>query len=158
MIRGIIIEVIEGAIKRFSASGRADEEIDDRELFQHYGFTSRALAGAETIIIQEGAVYLSIAEDDRRYRISIESGEVAIYDDLGQKVHLTRSGIEIYSATKITVEAPSISLIAASDIKLDAPETHASGNFHADTGATGNFRSFDGKNVVVQDGIVTDIE
>ncbi len=54
MIRGIIQSVFEGVIKRFTASGRADETITDREYFQHYGFTSRPLAGAEAIIIREG--------------------------------------------------------------------------------------------------------
>jgi phage gp45-like len=33
---------------------------------------------------------------DRRYRLkNLQDGEVAIYDDLGQKVHLTRDGIRV---------------------------------------------------------------
>lgn len=128
MIRGIIIEVKEGAIKRFSASGRAEEEIDDRELFQHYGFTSRAAAGAETIIIGGGAVYFSIAEDDRRYRLSVESGEVAIYDDQGQKVHLARTGIEAYSPTKITAEAPEIVATASTTCQVNSPIINLGGD------------------------------
>ncbi|MCE5281763.1 MAG: phage baseplate assembly protein [Deltaproteobacteria bacterium] len=41
MIRGIVQTVIEGAIKRSTASGHAGERIADREYFLHYGFTSR---------------------------------------------------------------------------------------------------------------------
>ena len=35
---------------------------------------------------------------DRRYRLKpLKTGEVAIFDDLGQKVHLTRDGLEVYT-------------------------------------------------------------
>ncbi len=52
MIRGIIKSVAEGVIKRFTASGRPDETITNREYFQHYGFSSVPLAGAEAILIR----------------------------------------------------------------------------------------------------------
>ena len=107
MIRGIVISVWEGLIKRFSASGRASETIGNREYMQHYGFTSRPKAGAEIIIINEGNHYLGIASDDRRYRLALEDGEVALYTDEGDKVHLKRDKtIEIVSGNKLiaTVE------------------------------------------------------
>ncbi len=52
MIRGIIESGVEGLIKRFSALGRQGESFTSREYFQHYGFTSRPLVGAEAIIIR----------------------------------------------------------------------------------------------------------
>ena len=128
MIRGLITSVVEGAIKRFSASGRADEEINDREMFQHYGFTSRALPSAETIIINDGNLYFSVAEDDRRYRIEIEEGEVALYDDLDQVVHLTRDGIVASSPTKITAEAPEIIATASTSCQVNSPFINLGGN------------------------------
>jgi len=69
LIRGIIQSVVEGVIKRFTAAGRPDETIANREYFQHYGYTSRPLPGAEAIIIQEDNHIIMIASDDRRYRI-----------------------------------------------------------------------------------------
>lgn len=107
MIRGKIQEVIEGVIKRFTASGRPGETFTRREYFQHYGFTSRPLADAEAIIIREGNHIVMIASDDRRYRIALEKGEVALYTDEGDKVHLKRNRtIEIVSGNKLvaTVE------------------------------------------------------
>lgn len=102
MIRGIVKSVIEGMIKRFSAYGRTDETIDDREYFQHYGFTSRPKAGAELIIIHEDNHYVAIASDDRRYRIALEEGEVALYTDEGDKIHLRRNKeIHITSGNKL---------------------------------------------------------
>jgi phage baseplate assembly protein V len=103
VIRGIIQHVIEGVIKRFTAAGRAGETIADREYFQHYGFTSRPLAGAEGIIICEGNHVVMIASDDRRYRIALEDGEVCLYSDEGDHIRLKR-GKEIYikSGGKLT--------------------------------------------------------
>ena len=107
MIRGIVDSVTEGLIKLFSSSGRTGEVYDDREYFQHYGFTSRPLKGAEIIIINEGNHYLGIASCDRRYRLAVEAGEVALYTDEGDKIHLKRDKtIEVVSGNKLiaTVE------------------------------------------------------
>ena len=93
MIRGIIESVVEGAIKRIAARGLAGETFSNREFFQHYGLTSRPLEGAECILIREGNHVVVVASDDRRYRISLEDGEVALYDDQGQKVHMKRDGL-----------------------------------------------------------------
>lgn len=137
MIRGIVSQVIEGMIKRFTAAGRSNETIANREYFQHYGFTSRPLSGAEAIIINEGNHIIMIASDDRRYRLALEEGEAAIYDDLEQKVHLKRTGVEISSPLKITAMAPEIILQAETKITFDTPVIEASGTF----GATGSISS-----------------
>ena len=95
MIRAIIQSVYEGVIKRFSASGHSDEIFTNREYFQHYGFTSRPLSGAEAIINKEGNHIIMIASDDRRYRLAIEAGEVCLYTDEGDHIRFKR-GKEIY--------------------------------------------------------------
>lgn len=69
------------------------------ERFQQYGMTSHPHPGAEAIIAAVGgarAHLVALAVDDRRYRLkALARGEMAIYDDQGQKVHLTRNGIVI---------------------------------------------------------------
>ncbi len=109
MIRARIKSVVEGAIKRFSAFGRPDEEIEDREYMQHYGFTSRPLADGEMVLIQEGNHIIAIASDDRRYRIALAEGEVAIYTDEGDHIRLKR-GKEIFvkSGNKVMVDAENL--------------------------------------------------
>ncbi len=121
MIRGIVLSIAEGVIKRFTASGRSDETISDREYFQHYGYTSRPKAGAEIIIIREGGHFVAVASDDRRYRIAMEEGEVSLYDDLGQKAHLTRSGIEVTSPLQITATAPEVTVVASTKVTITTP-------------------------------------
>jgi phage gp45-like len=109
MVRTIISSVTEGVIKRFSGSGRPDETFTNREYFQHYGFTSRPLKDAEGILIKDGNNIILIASDDRRYRIQVEDGEVALYTDEGDKIHLKRNKeINISSGGKVIVNAANL--------------------------------------------------
>jgi phage baseplate assembly protein V len=91
---------------------------DQVERFQQYGHTSVPHPGAEGIALAVGAStdhMVVICVDDRRYRLKgMKGGEVAMYDDLGHKVYLTRDGIVIEGAgqlvkmknlTKLRVEA-----------------------------------------------------
>ncbi|NWA40802.1 phage baseplate assembly protein [Pseudomonas reactans] len=69
------------------------------ERFQQYGLTSNPHPGAEVVVAAIGgarAHLVAISVDDRRFRLaSLKKGEVALYDDLGQAVHLTREGIVV---------------------------------------------------------------
>ncbi len=141
-IRGVVQSVVEGAIKRFFASGRADELFADREYMQHYGFTSRPLAGAEIVVLAEGNHIIAIASDDRRYRVAVENGEVALYSDEGDVIHLKRGReIHVASGGKVTVEAETLI-----DLKTGAGVTkgivqgdcicHFTGSPHADISTT----------------------
>lgn len=136
MIRGIVTAVIEGAIKLFSSSGRSGETFSKREYFQHYGYTSRPKPGAEIIIIREGNHFIAVASDDRRYRIALEEGEVAIYDDLGQYVHLKRNSIEVSSPTKIKATAPNVEIIASTKVTMTTPLLEVSGAITAGSNIT----------------------
>lgn len=137
MIRGIIISVLEGVIKRFSASGRAGETFTDREYFQHYGYTSRPKPGAEGIIFREGNHIIMVASDDRRYRIAIEEGEVALYDDQGQVIKLKRGKeIHIYGCDKLTadvavettVTSPVATVVASTSCQVTSPIINLGGD------------------------------
>jgi phage baseplate assembly protein V len=98
--RGILTLVDDtGAIQISQVHLLSDEIADDVERIQEYGFTSVPKSGAEAVVVFAGGNRdhgLTIAVDDRRYRLkALAAGEVAIYDDLGQKVHLTRTGIVV---------------------------------------------------------------
>lgn len=119
------------------------EVLDGVPVIQEYGFASRPQAGAQGVIAcaagnRRGAIV--IATGDRRYRLSLASGEVAIHDDQGQKVHLTRAGIEIESALPVTVKG--------SAITLDGPVT-----VNGALVATGNLTAFSGGTPVAMDAI-----
>ena len=80
-------------------NGEAKSEL---EHFEAYGITSHPLKGAEGVTLffsGDRSHGVAILIGDRRYRLTgLAPGEVALYDDLGQKVHLTRSGIVINGA------------------------------------------------------------
>lgn len=69
---------------------------DNTPNLQNYGHSSRPHVGADVVMLSIGgdrSNSVIVAVGDQRYRIALVEGEVAIHDDIGQKVHLTRAGI-----------------------------------------------------------------
>lgn len=115
LVRVRLVDDAKG-LQRLQVDGLADETLPAAERFQDYGFTSRPLPGAEGLWLSVGGVRgegVVIAVGDRRYRLKgLAEGEVAMFDDLGQVVHLTRAGISIETELKVTVTAPKVVLIS----------------------------------------------
>ncbi len=80
---------------------------------QEYGFTARPHKEAQAVVLALGGRsnnYVVIKCDDRRYRLSgLAEGEVALYDDQGQKVVLYRDRIEV-EAPKVVVKSDDVHL------------------------------------------------
>lgn len=101
----------------------AKEVKDDVEHFEPYGFTSAPASGAEGIALfldgdRSHGIVVVVA--DRRYRLTgLATGEVALHDDLGQKVHLTRAGIVVHSAALVRVEAANVQVHASQSYSWD---------------------------------------
>lgn len=146
MIRGIVSAVTDGIVRLIAASGLAGQTFDKREFIQQYGLASHPKAGAEVIFLVQGNVITAIASDDRRYRLALEDGEAALYDDLGQKVHLTRSGIQVTSPLKITATAPEVDIVATSKVVMTTPLLDVSGSIKSggSISAVGNIADANG--------------
>ena len=73
-----------------------DEDVEDGEHFQPYGFSSVPLGGAEAVVVfpdgdRERPLVVVVA--DRRYRpTGGEPGEVTVYNHAGASVKLTKDG------------------------------------------------------------------
>ncbi len=120
----------DGAIHRAQLRLLADEIADDVEVMQEYGFSSAPKEGAEAAVIFIGGnrdAGLVVATHDRRYRLALEAGEVALHDDLGQKVHLTRNGIVAESSISVTASAPMVTLVAETKVRVEAPLLECTG-------------------------------
>lgn len=121
-----------------------DELRDGLEHMQNYGFTSHALGGDCAVAFlggnREQGIVLVV--DDRRYRIALQPGEVAIYDDLGNKVELLREMVKITAVQHLEAVAPTIKLIGDLEVvgnitttgtitnngkRVDSTHTHTSG-------------------------------
>lgn len=151
MVRVIIKSVWEGVIKRFSATGRPGEEFTSREYFQHYGYTSRPLPGAEGIVDDSVRNHIIlVASDDRRYRVAIEEGEVALYDDQGQVIRLKRGKeVHIYGCNKLSADVavetritcPLVRVVAATKVRMETPLLEVTGEIKDRCDSTGRTMS-----------------
>lgn len=104
------------------------------ELFQHYGFSSAPQPGAEYLVVAVGGNSkhaVVVASEDGRYRIPLVDGEVSIYTDEGDYIHLKRGRmIEVVTddlvfkvKNKVRFETPRVEMTG--DQKVD-------GNIKAD--------------------------
>lgn len=103
----------------------AEELRDGVERAQDYGFTSHPLPGCDAVILCAGGSReqsIAVVVDDRRYRIKLQAGEVAMYDDLGNAVKLLRDKVHIVAMQEVHVEAPTVRVTATAVI-IDAENT-----------------------------------
>lgn len=112
--RGVVKAVADsGGIQVIQAGLLADELRGGLERFQNYGFTGVPLSGADAAVVFLGGNRdhgIVLAVDDRRYRLKgLESGEVAVYTDEGDKIVLKRGGIiEVTASTKVRMVTPKL--------------------------------------------------
>lgn len=102
------------------------ELIDGMERMQNYGMSSYPPAGGTDCLVaflggnrEQGMI---VVAENRQYRIrNLEEGEVAIFDDLGNVVHLKRDRVLVNGVTQVDVTAPLVNLQAgASKIAMSA--------------------------------------
>ena len=105
----------------------AGEVRSELEHAEPYGFTSEPIMGAEAFAAffdgnRSNGIVFCIA--DRRYRITdMEAGEVAIYDDQGQKVHFKRDGILIETPKNLTATVAGVVDVTAPQTTIHGPLT-----------------------------------
>lgn len=118
------------------------------EHFEPYGFTSRVKEGAEAI----GAFFngdrshgVVLVTADRRFRLHVKEGEVAVFDDQGQKVVLKRDGILVETPKNLTATVGGNAVATVSGkttlksgaVTIDAPSVHITGTLSVDGLITG---------------------
>ncbi len=121
------------SLQQVQISLLADELRDQVEHFQSYGFTSHPNVGAECAVVfvvgnRDHGLVLAI--DDRRYRLKplkrryrlkpLKQGEVALYTDEGDKIHLQRN-------RTICIETQTLSIQASQKITLNTPVLEVTG-------------------------------
>lgn len=126
-----VLKILNSATKMQTVTvGLLADETAELPHIEPYGFTSAPKAGAECVAAfydgdrSQGVV---IVIGDRRYRLTkLKPGEVALHDDQGQKIHLTRSGIVVDGGGK------PITIRDTPKIEADTPLFHLTGNIVAD--------------------------
>jgi len=132
--RAVLSAVDDGKkLQEVQVTALAGEVHDGVERFQDYGFTSHPHPGAEAILLALGGNRnhsVIIAIDDRRYRLkALVEGEVALYDDQGQTVHIKRSGLHL--------EGGNIYLKSAGVVRIEGDGVEISGATYVQSGVHG---------------------
>lgn len=137
--RGVIRALKDaGARQQAQVEMLKDEVIDDVEHMQNYGFTSHPTGGDCAVAFNGGSREQGIVLviDDRRYRIPLEAGEVAMYDDQGNKIELLRDMVKITAVQHVEVMAPTIKLIGDLEVIGNIKSTGTVTNNGKDIGST----------------------
>lgn len=132
-----------GKMRTLQIRMMSDETKDNVEHFEPYGFTSEPIQGAEHVTAffdgdRSHGVTLVVA--DRRYRLQgLKAGEMAIFDDQGQKVYLTRTGIVIDGASLPLViqNVPTATVKAATKVRFETPLLEVTGQIKDLSDSTG---------------------
>jgi len=125
MARGTVVLAAAGKMMQtLQVKLTAGELKDGVEHFEPYGFTCNPLTGAEVLTLflngdrSHGVVVVAA---DRRYRIKeLQSGEVAIYTDEGDKIHFKRGRI-------IDIETATLNIKATTAVNFDTPVINQTG-------------------------------
>ena len=138
--RGVVVATQALKMQGVSVQFQVDHDAAEVEHFEPYGFTSRVSADgkAEAITLNVSGTdqTLCIMVSDRRYRLtSLDSGDVALYDDRDQSVVLGSSGItvnavgdcEVNATGNVTVDGAKVLLGGATGVALEKVLTGSAG-------------------------------
>ncbi len=138
--RGVLTLVRSAAgVQLAQAEGLAGEQLQDAELFQHYGFTSHPPAGTMAVFLPIGgrtAHGIAIATEHATFRLAgLVTGEVAIYTDegdsivlkRGRMVEVTTQTLRINASTKVEIISPLMTTTGQVKADLDITDRVPSG-------------------------------
>lgn len=130
MIARGVVAMVDSARKLQTLQLRltADEVKDGVEHFEPYGYTSCPLPGAEHLTVFPGGDRshgITLVVADRRYRLpNLKGGEVALYTDEGDFIHLKRGRI-------IDIETETLNIKAAQGVHFDTPTITQTGSIES---------------------------
>lgn len=126
--RATAVSNTHGPLIGVEMQGLAGESVSG-ELFQHYGFSSAPLAGADYLVIPVGgnsSHCVVVASEDGRYRLKLQDGEVSLYTDEGDYVHMKRGRV-------IEVLTDDLVFKVKNKVRFETPIVEMSGDLHVES-------------------------
>lgn len=114
--RGVVTLVkAAGAVQFVQLDGVHSEQLQDSELFQHFGYTSNPPAGTMAIVLPLGGKTshgIIVATEHGTYRLkNLASGETAIYNQWGDHVLLRADRrMQVVSALAVDITTPTVNM------------------------------------------------
>ena len=114
-------------VQRVGGDGLAGEDLQDTELFQHFGFTSAPPAGTQYIVLPLGgrtSASVIVATESGAHRLALDAqGECRIYNQWGDYVHLKQDrSIHVKAQARVFVETEVFRVEASQRIELVSPD------------------------------------
>lgn len=125
--RATAVKNTHGPLIGVEMQGLAGESVS-AELAQHYGFSSAPLPGAEYVVIPIGgnsSHCVVVASEDGRYRLQLKDGEVSLYTDEGDYVHMKRGRM-------IEVVTDDLVFKVKNKVRFETPVVEMSGDQHVE--------------------------
>jgi phage baseplate assembly protein V len=99
-----------GAVRLLQVRVPGGSALSDLEHLEPFGFTSHPKKDAEALVLSfdgNGSHSIVLMVSDRRYRLKIAEGEVALYNANGDNLHFKADGTAaLTSATKVQINSP----------------------------------------------------
>lgn len=131
-----------GAVQLVQGDGVSPSEMQDTELFQHYGYTSNPPQGTMAIVVPIGGKTshgIVIATEHGSYRLkNLESGEVALYTDEGDSIILKRGRLIEATTHTFRLNTQVMEVNASSKIDFNTPMVTCSEQATVQHRLTGN--------------------
>lgn len=111
--RGLLRRVsYDEKIRLLQIQGEGGQVLSGIEHLEPFGFTSHPLPGAEPIAVAlngNGSHTIVILVNDQRYRLVLEEGESAVYNQHGDYVHIKADrSIAVKAATRVYADTPEV--------------------------------------------------
>lgn len=141
--RGVLTRVNSGpTVQLAQADGLSGEQLQDNELFQHYGLTSNPPPGSMAVILPVGGKTshgIVIATEHGSYRLkALKTGEVALYTDEGAKIVLKRGRLIETDCDVFKVNCKTWEVNASDKANFNTPALTASAVVTANGQINGN--------------------
>lgn len=131
-----------GSVQLVQGDGVAGEQLQDNELFQHYGFTSHPLPGTMAVILPVGGKTshgIVIATEHGSYRLkALAPGEVALYTDEGARIVMKRGRLIETDCDVFKVNCKTWEVNASDKADFNTPMLTASAQVTAQGQVNGN--------------------
>lgn len=131
-----------GAVQLVQGDGVTPGEMQDTELFQHYGYTSNPPAGTMAVVVPVGGNTshgIVIATEHGSYRLkNLQSGEVAIYTDEGDSIVFKRGRLIEATTETFRLNTQVMEVNAAVKIDFNTPMVTCSEQATVQHRLTGN--------------------
>ncbi|WP_238787808.1 phage baseplate assembly protein domain-containing protein [Vibrio furnissii] len=116
--------VIGASTTQLQVRGAAGKTNDRIRRMHEYGFMSRPLPGAKSYSLFLGGVTargFTVVVEDERYQMELAPGDVAVLDDKGNLVHMTKSGLKVVACGDIDITAKKgVNITAADSVQVTA--------------------------------------